>query len=104
VTGVVGPTALLWGLGTGALLAGAHLMASFRGQPPAAVFGPVGGMPLMILWYAKPLLATLVLGTAMAVWAARPATAWTAFFWLLVCTVGVAAWGLALVDKRDRRS
>jgi hypothetical protein len=102
--GAVGPIALLWGLGTGALLAGGHLMASFRGQPPTAVFGPVGGMPLMILWYTKPLLATLVVGTAMAAWAARPATAWAAFFWLLVCAVGVVAWGLALVDKRDRRS
>jgi hypothetical protein len=77
---------------------------SFRGQPPIADFAPVGGMPLVIFWYAKPLLATLVIGTATAAWAARPATVWASFFWLLVSTAGVAAWGLALVDKRDRRS
>jgi len=58
----------------------------------------------MIFWYAKPLLATLVIGTATAAWAARPATVWAAFFWLLLSTAGVVAWGLALVDKRDRRS
>jgi len=104
VAGAVGPTALMWGLGTGALLAGAHLMASFRGLPPIAAFGPKGGMPAMIFWYAKPMLATLVVGTATAAWAARAATVWAAFFCLLVSTAGLAAWGLALVDKRDRRS
>jgi hypothetical protein len=104
LAGLVRPTLLVWALGTGVLLAGTHLMAAFRGLPPIGVFGPHAGVPAMIFWYAKPLLATLVVGTATAAWAARAANPWTAFFWLLIATAGVVAWGLALVDKRDRRS
>jgi hypothetical protein len=104
LAGLVGPTALVWALGTGALLAGTHLMAAFRGLPPIGVFGPHAGVPAMIFWYAKPLLATVVVGTGTAAWAARAANPWTAFSWLLIATAGVVAWGLGLVDKRDRRS
>jgi hypothetical protein len=95
---------MVWALGAGALLAGAHLMASFRGLPPAGVFGPRAGVPAMIFWYSKPLLATLVLGTATAAWGARSATPWMAFSWLLIAAAGIVQWGLKLVDKRDRRS
>ena len=104
LAGLVDPTALVWAIGTGALLAGTHLMAAYRGMPPAGVFGPHAGVPAMIFWYAKPLLATLVVGTATAAWAARAASPWTAFSWLLIATAGVVAWGLGLVGKRDRRS
>ena len=97
------PTALLWTLAVGALLAGTHLMAAFRGLPPVRIFGPKAGVPAMIFWYAKPLLATLIVGTATAAWAVRAATPWTAFSWLLIATAGVVEWGLKLVDKRDRR-
>ena len=103
LVGMVGPTAVVWSLGTGALLAGTHLMAAFRGLPPIGVFGPKAGVPAMIFWYAKPILATLIVGTATAAWAARAANPWIAFFWLLIATAGVIAWGLKLVDKRDRR-
>ena len=103
LAGIAGPSALVWALGTGALLAGTHLMAAFRGLPPIGVFGPHAGVPAMIFWYAKPLLATLVVGTATAAWAARAANPWIAFFWLLIATAGVVYWGLKLVDKRDRR-
>ena len=58
----------------------------------------------MIFWYSKPLLATVVAGTAATAWAVRTATPWSAFSFLVVLTIGVVAWGLALVDKRDRRS
>jgi hypothetical protein len=102
--GLVHPAAIIWALGAGALLAGTHLMAAFRGLPPVGVFGPHAGVPAMIFWYAKPLLVTLVVGTATAAWAARAASPWTAFSWLLIVTGGVVAWGLGLVDKRDRRS
>jgi len=61
-------------------------------------------VPAMIFWYAKPLLATLIVGTATAAWAARAASAQNAFVWMLILTAGVVAWGLGLVDKRDRRS
>lgn len=101
---LIGPTALVWASGAGALLAGSHLMASFRGLPPVSVFGPNAGAPAMIFWYSKPLVATLVVGTATMAWAVRTATPWVAFSCLLVLTFGVVAWGLALVDKRDRRS
>lgn len=98
------PTALVWALAVGALLAGTHLLAAFRGLPPVGVFGPHAGVPAMIFWYAKPLVATLVVGTGTAAWAVRAATPWTAFSWLVVAIAGVVAWGLSLVDKRDRRS
>jgi len=104
LAGLVEPAELVWALGAGALLAGTHLMAAFRGLPPIGVFGPHAGLPAMIFWYAKPLLATLVVGTGTAAWAARAANPWTAFFWLLIAAAGVVTWGLALVDKRDRRS
>ena len=104
MAGLVRPTAFVWTLGAGALLAGSHLMASFRGLPPVGVFGPNAGVPSMIFWYAKPLLATLVVGTATTAWAARTTTPWVAFSCLLVLTAGVVAWGLKLVDKRDLRS
>jgi hypothetical protein len=103
LAGLATPAALVWALGVGTLLAGTHLMASFRGLPPAGVFGPQAGVPAMIFWYAKPLLATLVVGTATVAWGARAASPWSAFSWLLIATAGVVAWGLALVDKRDRR-
>ena len=104
LAGLVRPAAFVWTLGTGALLAGSHLMSSFRGLPPPGVFGPRAGVPAMIFWYSKPLLATLVVGTATAAWAARSASPWVAFSWLLLLTGGVVLWGLVLVDKRDRRS
>ena len=104
LAGLVRPADFVWALGTGALLAGSHLMASFRGLPPAGVFGPRAGVPAMIFWYSKPLLATLVVGTATAAWAARTASGWVPFSWLLLLAAGVVLWGLGLVDKRDRRS
>jgi hypothetical protein len=58
----------------------------------------------MIFWYARPLLATLIVGTAMAAWAVRSPAPWSVFSWMLIATAGVVAWGLALVGKRDRRS
>jgi hypothetical protein len=102
--GLVPPTAFLWTLGIGALLAGSHLMASFRGMAPLGVFGPNAGVPALIFWYVRPLLATLVVGTAMTAWAARIPVPWVAFSWLVLLTGGVVGWGLALVGKRDKRS
>lgn len=68
--GLVTPAALawtlIWSLSIGGLLAGTHLMAAFRGLPPIGVFGPRAGMPAMVFWYVKPLLSTLVVGTATA--------------------------------------
>lgn len=58
----------------------------------------------MVFWYSKPLLATLLVGTAMAAWAVRSPAPWSVFAWMLTLATGVFAWGLALVGKRDRRS
>jgi hypothetical protein len=104
LAGPVSPIALVWAMGTGVLLAGTHLMAAFRGLPPVSVFSPQAGMPSMVFWYAKPLLATLIVGTAMAAWAVRSSAPWSVLCWMLIATAGVVAWGLALVGKRDRRS
>ncbi len=104
LVGMTRPVTLAWALGAGVLLAGTHLMAAFRGLPPMAVFGPHAGVPAMVFWYAKPLLATLVVGTATAAWAARSAEPWTVLPWLLLASAGTVSWGLRLVDKRDRRS
>ena len=102
--GLGGPASPVWALGVGVLLAGTHLMAAFRGLPPAGVFGPHAGVPAMIFWYAKPLLATLIVGTATAAWAVRANSPGDAFLWLVILATGVVAWGLRLVGKRDRRS
>jgi len=102
--GLLTPLALIWTLGTAGLMAGTHLMAAFRGMPPAAVFNPQGGVPTMILWYARPFLATLIVGTAMAAWAVRAPVPWSVFCWMLIASAGLVAWGLALVAKRDRRA
>ena len=104
LAGLFNPAALVWALGIGALLAGTHLMAAFRGLPPIGVFGPQAGVLSMVFWYSKPLLATLLVGTAMAAWAVRSPAPWSVFAWMLILTAGVFAWGLALVGKRDRRS
>jgi hypothetical protein len=103
LAGLVPPTAFLWTVGIAALLAGSHLMASFRGMAPMGVFGPNAGVPALIFWYARPLLATLVVGTAMTAWAARIPVPWVAFSWLVLLAGGVVGWGLALVGKRDKR-
>jgi hypothetical protein len=102
--GLLTPLALIWTLGTGGLMAGTHLMAAFRGMPPASVFNPQGGVPTMVLWYARPFLATLIVGTAMAAWAVRAPLPWSVFCWMLIASAGLVAWGLALVGKRDRRA
>jgi hypothetical protein len=104
LAGLVSPAAFFWTLGIAVLLVGSHLMASFRGMAPLGVFGPNAGVPALVFWYAKPLLATLIVGTAMTAWGARIAVTWVAFSWLLLLSAGVVAWGLALVGKRDKRS
>ena len=101
LAGLATPTSLVWALGVGALLTGTRLMAVFRGLPSMNVIG--AGVPTMILWYSLPLLVTLIVGTGTAAWAVRANTPWDAFFCLLITTVGIVAWGLSLVDKRDRR-
>jgi hypothetical protein len=55
---------IVWALlQAGVLLAG-QVMAAFRGLPPAGIFSPNAGVPVMVLWYAVPVLVPMVSGTA----------------------------------------
>ena len=46
------------------LLLAAQVMAAFRGLPPSGIFSPNAGLPVLVLWYAVPLLVPVVCGTA----------------------------------------
>jgi hypothetical protein len=59
-----GPAAVWWPLLTTGLLAGAHLMAAFRGLPPLSLFAPGSAVASVTFWYSRPLLLTLVGGVA----------------------------------------
>jgi hypothetical protein len=63
-TSAAGAAALLWPPATVALLAGAHLMAAFRGLPPVALFSPGSAVVSVAFWYARPLLLTVIGGVA----------------------------------------
>jgi hypothetical protein len=64
LTSTAGVAALVWPLAMVCLLAGAHLMASFRGLPPVALFSPGSAVMSVAFWYARPLLLTLIGGVA----------------------------------------
>ncbi len=55
---------IVWALLMTGLLLAAQLMAAFRGLPPAGIFSPNAGVPIMVLWYSVPLLVPAVCGTA----------------------------------------
>jgi hypothetical protein len=59
-----GSAAVWWPLLTAGLLAGAHLMAAFRGLPPVSLFAPGSAVASVTFWYSRPLLLTLVGGVA----------------------------------------
>jgi hypothetical protein len=59
-----GLAAVWWPLLTTALLAGAHLMAAFRGLPPVSLFAPGSAVASVAFWYSRPVLLTLVGGVA----------------------------------------
>lgn len=49
------------GLLTTGLVAGGSLMAAFRGSPPTRAFIPESGPTTMLMWYARPAVATIAL-------------------------------------------
>ena len=63
-TSGAGIAAVLWPPALVALLAGAHLMAAFRGLPPATLFSPGSAVVSITFWYARPLLLTIIGGVA----------------------------------------
>jgi hypothetical protein len=64
VTSGAGVVAVLWPPAMVALLGGAHLMAAFRGLPPATLFSPGSAVVSITFWYARPLLLTIIGGVA----------------------------------------
>jgi hypothetical protein len=56
--------AVWWPLLTTGLLAGAHLMAAFRGLPPLSLFAGGSAVASVAFWYSRPLLLTLIGGVA----------------------------------------
>ena len=55
---------IVWALLQAGLLLAGQVMAAFRGLPPAGIFSPNAGVPVMLLWYAVPVLVPMVCGTA----------------------------------------
>ncbi len=74
------------------LLCGGHLLAAFRGSPPAAS-GPTG----MVLWYTRPATIVVVLG-AIANYVLRGEHIGVALT-TLAAVIGVAVWGVASVRR-----
>lgn len=98
-----------WCLLIGTLLAGAQLMAAFRGAPPVMAFLPEYGPPMMIYWYARPLVLASVSGGLIVSHATAGAAASTAagsgmvtgMLIALVTAIGAMAWGLRSVKTLE---
>lgn len=86
--------AVAWVLVTGAVLAGGHLIAGFRGLPPMAAYRPGGGVLLMVGWYLYPVIVASIAVTVTTVVAARSQLAGQSFVLLLAAALGVVRWGL----------
>ncbi|SDP65171.1 hypothetical protein SAMN04489867_3306 [Pedococcus dokdonensis] len=59
-----GAAAVVWPLAVLPLVAGAHLMAAFRGLPPVSLFSPGSAVVSVAFWYSRPLLLTVIGGVA----------------------------------------
>jgi hypothetical protein len=75
---------IIWAVVMVGLLLAAQLMAAFRGLPPAGIFSPNAGVPVMILWYAVPVLVPVASGTAASAFLASGGT--TLAFGVLAAT------------------
>lgn len=64
LTSTGGVAVVVWPLAMVALVAGAHLMAAFRGLPPVSLFSPGSAVMSVAFWYARPLLLTVIGGVA----------------------------------------
>lgn len=80
--------ALPWLVMTTPVLAGASLLAAYRGRPPSSPFNPVPSPQIVALWYSFPLiLATLLVGGI--VWGA---TQFPTNGWFVIATWVAAVW------------
>jgi hypothetical protein len=88
---------IAWAVLMCGLLLAAQVMAAFRGLPPAGIFSPNAGVPVMILWYAVPVLVPMIAGTtASALLSAGAATT-------AVAVVAVTTWLATLYARRRIR-
>ena len=88
---------IAWAIAMSGLLLAAQVMAAFRGLPPAGIFSPNAGVPVMILWYSVPVLVPMVAGTAASALlsSGRATTA--------VAVLAVATWFAVLYARRRVR-
>ncbi len=100
LTGSVPPASVGPAVGTAttlvALLAGGHLLAAFRGSPPALSLRPGSGPMMLVAWYARAGLVVLVVGTVAA---ALVRSSPTSLPWAAALSAAVVAWGLSQVDR-----
>jgi hypothetical protein len=88
---------IIWAVLMAGLLLAAQLMAAFRGLPPAGIFSPNAGVPVMILWYAVPVLVPVASGTAASAFLASGGTT------LAVGVLAVTTWFSILYARRRIR-
>ncbi|MDN5797857.1 MAG: hypothetical protein L0H79_19215 [Intrasporangium sp.] len=80
-----------------ALLAGAHLLAAFRGSPPKSTFSPSGtGPALLIAWYLLPVIAVLAVGTLATVLTHSSSGS---LVWGVLLTAAIVSWGLSKSER-----
>ena len=88
---------IIWAVLMVGLLLAAQLMAAFRGLPPAGIFSPNAGVPVMILWYAVPVLVPVASGTAASAFLAAGGTTFA------VGVLAVTTWFSILYARRRIR-
>ena len=88
---------ILWALLMTGLLLAAQLMAAFRGLPPAGIFSPNAGVPIMVLWYSVPLLVPAVCGTAASAFLSAGQTS------TAVVVLALTTWFALLYARRRTR-
>ncbi len=82
-------------------IAGAQLLAAFRGQPPRLAFLPTAGPGLMAVWFAGPFLLAVVPGAVLtAVASSRGPGAGTAAA-AAAAALLTLRWGLARVTRLE---
>ena len=88
---------IIWAVLMLGLLLAAQLMAAFRGLPPAGIFSPNAGVPVMILWYSVPVLVPVASGTAASAFLASGGTT------LAVAVLALTTWFSVLYARRRIR-
>ena len=97
VAGAFAPVVWAAALPMLALLAGGHLLAAFRGDPPATIVSPQS----RLFWYAMPSVTVVLVGAFLAQAYRTGASGLTAFCTALVAAV--AAWGVSRVRRLTYR-